>query len=266
MASRALLLQLNVQAMTQGDPSGLLQNHGNWCGARNSGMFNCCAGAACAPCAADADALLPTAGGACLAACPPVDALDVQCMWHDFCCSAMQHAARFAPSNCTYTIPGASGLSVTANDCACDAGLYQRLVALAEAPSSNVTGGFADNLFLWLTSSWGKCSVSGNVSGCVPFRGAVSPADGGAPAAAIQRKLLAAAGGVGGVAAVLLLLLCVAAAACVSRKRRRMRAAAAAAQHQSPEAVVVVTTRGERACNESHLVGPRLSGLSPRKM
>ena len=54
--------------------------HGSWCGHQRGGLHTCCSGAACAACT-----LLGATNDACLAACPPQDALDAACAAHALC-------------------------------------------------------------------------------------------------------------------------------------------------------------------------------------
>lgn len=61
-------------------------SYGRWCGPSTGGYNNCCSGQPCLACDESTIAdeqLLPSA--ACLAACPPQDALDRACAIHDTC-------------------------------------------------------------------------------------------------------------------------------------------------------------------------------------
>jgi hypothetical protein len=171
--------------------------------------------------AAAATPLQPGApGAACLAACPPADAVDALCAAHDFCVYAQLQRLR-GWGNCSYAPPGGGKLArVPANQCTCDAALYRGITALGGSD------GFKGNLLLWLRASWGRCldvDAAGNAAGCLRFRDAVSPEAALArPVAAPSsggRRAAAAAGVAAGVAAPLLLLL-----------RARRGGAAAAAQ------------------------------------
>jgi hypothetical protein len=63
-------------------PSDAVQpQHGSWCGHQRGGLHACCSGAACAACTS----LGATTNDACLAACPPQDALDAACAAHALC-------------------------------------------------------------------------------------------------------------------------------------------------------------------------------------
>ena len=191
---RALYV-INWAALLTSDPSEAVQSYGRWCGGPECGMLNCCDGKPCAACQADAEALASEGGAACLAACPPVDAVDALCMRHDFCVSA-QLARMGGWSICSYTLAGE--FEIPANECRCDAALYR---AVSELGGRD---GFKGNLLTWLGSSWGKCldvDAAGNAAGCLPFRGTVAPqlhrpGDAGDP----ETRLVAVLGAVTGVA------------------------------------------------------------------
>lgn len=108
-----------------------VETHGRWCGGKNSGLRNCCAGSACAACTAAADQW-QYPDNACTAACPPVDAVDTLCMNHDFCISAQQYRTG-SITTCKYSPPGFLSYfisPITANYCPCDKAVYDGVVAL----------------------------------------------------------------------------------------------------------------------------------------
>lgn len=190
------LYAINWAALLTSDPSEAVQSYGHWCGGPECGMINCCGGKPCAACEADAEALADEGSEACLAACPPIDAIDVLCMRHDFCVSA-QLTRMGGWSNCSYTLAGGL-VEVPANQCTCDAALYASVAALGGRD------GFKGNLLTWLSSAWGRClevDAEGHAAGCLPFRGAVAPllhkpGDAGDP----ETRLVAVLGVVAGVA------------------------------------------------------------------
>lgn len=62
-------------------------NYGNWCGPGHGGFQDCCLGI---PCPACTTPLLGENGYQfspyCFKQCPPIDAIDLACAWHDACC------------------------------------------------------------------------------------------------------------------------------------------------------------------------------------
>jgi hypothetical protein len=195
------LFYIDWDLLLQGDPADAVQDFGRWCGGPRCGMTDCCGGAPCAACAADAEALAEQAGAACLAQCPPRDEVDTLCMRcacaaaragahschlrfacpdarfspmprgrHDFCVSAQLHRLG-GWGNCSYSPPGGL-VRVPANECSCDKALYEGVVALGGRQ------GFKGNLLAWLSASWGRClelDASGTPARCLPFRGVVAP-------------------------------------------------------------------------------------------
>ena len=223
LARGRALYYINWPALFEGDPTEALQAYGHWCGGPECGMTNCCDGGPCTACVADAEELLPEGGAACLAECPPRDAVDALCMRHDFCVSAMLHRLG-GWSNCSYHTPGGL-VTVPANECSCDKALYDGVAALGG------DNGFKGNLLTWLGSSWGRCleTDAAHVPGaCVPFRGAVSPPLVHAPRSDHQR-LAAGLGAATGA----LLPLGVWAAASLCRRSRAGRASSSS-QATSP--------------------------------
>lgn len=164
---RRELFYFNWGSVLQGDYAGAVQNYGKWCGARNSGLSNCCNGGACSACTAAADQW-QYPDSYCKAQCPPVDAVDALCMNHDFCITQQQYRTGSITS-CTYNPTWFT--TIPANYCACDKALYDGVVALGG------NDGFKANLKAWLSSSWGKCFKLGSTGWtCVPFLGNVAPA------------------------------------------------------------------------------------------
>ena len=100
----------------------LSASYGRWCGGPNGGYQNCCGGGPCSTCnAATVTEGQPQASAACLAQCPPQDAMDAACAAHDTCYrwpSVVRYSAAAVAQQC--------GLSMAlAHFCGCDATLLK---------------------------------------------------------------------------------------------------------------------------------------------
>lgn len=106
------------------------QTYGKWCGASQSGFINCCSGAACPACSYQGvqdGQSRPTA--ACLAACPPTDAMDEACAAHDTCLawpSVVASSRLSPPANCGFLPP----FETSSHFCGCDAQLVASVQAI----------------------------------------------------------------------------------------------------------------------------------------
>ena len=101
----------------------LFEDHGNWCGGPHGGFYDCCDGKPCSDCIKGQSS--PSA--ACLAQCPPKDAMDAACANHDFCCANSQLDLD-SPEEC----------AIQGNPCQCDCGLIRAAKAVEKAGSSNL--------------------------------------------------------------------------------------------------------------------------------
>lgn len=92
--------------------------YGRWCGPGHGGFQNCCQGTFCPSCGpgpseGQYDYVMPLQ---CLEECPPVDKLDLACVWHDIC---------------TYLAGQRCGRVVDGQHCFCNCLLYKAACFLA---------------------------------------------------------------------------------------------------------------------------------------
>eukprot|EP01087_Luapelamoeba_hula_P007685 TRINITY_DN1881_c0_g2_i3.p2 TRINITY_DN1881_c0_g2~~TRINITY_DN1881_c0_g2_i3.p2 ORF type:complete len:149 (+),score=18.81 TRINITY_DN1881_c0_g2_i3:132-578(+) len=67
-------------------PTNAVKVYGKWCGPQHGGYQNCCNGTACAACVwQTTKPSIADPTPECLAACPPIDAIDAACAAHDLC-------------------------------------------------------------------------------------------------------------------------------------------------------------------------------------
>jgi hypothetical protein len=84
----AAMREMTPREFVHGPVRGLT-SYGAWCGGGHGGYQDCCDGGPCPAC----DPSAPGMAEECLAQCPPLDALDMQCAFHDHCTFSQDYSA-----------------------------------------------------------------------------------------------------------------------------------------------------------------------------